>query len=67
MIKSQIGKDAGRIWRYLDEHGESTIQELLQGLELNSRELDMALGWLARENKIFFYGENDHDQIILIY
>jgi len=47
-----IGEIAGRIWNYLDANGETTLTNLKKGLELKDSEVSMALGWLARENKV---------------
>mgnify|MGYP003651790614 CR=1 FL=1 len=67
MIKTEIGNNAGRIWRYLDKNGESTLADIKKNLVLKGSEVRMALGWLARENKIFLYGEEDDYRIILLY
>jgi len=47
-----IGKDAGTVWRYLDKHGEATATGLAKGTGLKQKQVDRALGWLAREGKI---------------
>jgi hypothetical protein len=67
MIKADIGNTAGRIWRYLDKNGESTLADIKKDLQLKGSEIRMALGWLARENKIFFYGDEDNWSVILLY
>lgn len=67
MIKSQIGTNAGKIWQFLDQHGEKTIPEIQEELAMKSLDVRMALGWLARENKIFFYEDAALEQIILLY
>jgi hypothetical protein len=67
MIKTDIGNTAGRIWQYLDKKGESTLSDIKKDLMLKGSEARMALGWLARENKIFFYGDDDNMCIILLY
>ncbi|MGD9929347.1 MAG: winged helix-turn-helix domain-containing protein [Mangrovibacterium sp.] len=67
MIKTDIGNNAGRIWQYLDKKGESTLADIKKDLTLKGSEVRMALGWLARENKIFLFGEKDNLSIILLY
>ncbi|KOH46231.1 winged helix-turn-helix domain-containing protein [Sunxiuqinia dokdonensis] len=67
MIKADIGNTAGRIWQYLDKNGESTLADIKRDLMLRGSAVRMALGWLARENKIFFYGDEDNLSIILLY
>lgn len=66
-MKSQIGTNAGKIWQFLDHNGEKTIPEIKKALSMKSPEVQMALGWLARENKIFFYEEANKIWVILIY
>jgi hypothetical protein len=51
-MHDEIGTAAGTIWRYLDEHGETTLAKLKQGTEVSDQLLLMGLGWLAREGKI---------------
>jgi hypothetical protein len=67
MIKADIGNTAGRIWRYLDKKGESTLTDIKKDLLLKGSEARLALGWLARENKIFLFGDEDNLSIILLY
>jgi hypothetical protein len=43
---------AGIIWRYLDEHGETTLSTLRRTTKLSEGLLLMAIGWLAREEKL---------------
>ena len=51
-LTSEIGSNAGRIWRILDiwEEVDLSVMQRLSGLE--TEELYSALGWLAREDKI---------------
>ncbi len=53
-METAIGEAAGSSWRYLEQHGETTLSELKQGTKLSDQLLLMALGWLARENKLNF-------------
>jgi hypothetical protein len=67
MIKSEIGTNAGRIWQFLNQNGESSIPEIKRALSMKGSDIRMALGWLARENKIFFFAENeDNIRVILL-
>lgn len=55
MIKKEIGHNAGRVWEYLNVRKEEiTISELKKKLKMSDSDLNLALGWLAREDKIFF-------------
>ena len=53
----EIGTHAGRIWKILDIWGEADFTTIQRLSELNEQEIQVALGWLARENKID-YNEN---------
>ncbi len=53
-MKESIGDTAGKIWSYLDENGESSITALKKNLELRPDQATMAIGWLAREDKLRF-------------
>ena len=46
MYKTEIGTNAGKVWRILKETREITLQDLVEDTAL-------AVGWLARENNIF--------------
>jgi len=51
-MEAKIGHAAGMSWQYLERHGETTLSKLKQGTKLSDQLLLMALGWLARENKL---------------
>lgn len=52
-MQHELGTAAGRIWSYLDQaKGEVTVLKLKSQLGMNNSLLYMALGWLAREEKI---------------
>ena len=53
MIANKIGENAGLIWSAL-QGGELTTKDLKKATKLKEVELNMALGWLARESKIAF-------------
>lgn len=58
MNMEDIGLNAGKIWNYLNNKNEFvSILELKFALKLNNTELFLALGWLAREDKIIFLKE----------
>lgn len=48
----EIGKNAGVIWRLLSDNRDWNYNELKQASGLCDRELNAAIGWLVRENKI---------------
>lgn len=53
-MNENIGINAGKIWQYLETHGESKTVRIKRELKLSSAELNMALGWLAREGNVSF-------------
>ncbi|HEC92557.1 MAG TPA: hypothetical protein ENI51_06170, partial [Candidatus Atribacteria bacterium] len=53
----QFGRNAGMVWETLHTYGALTESQLMELTALRSYELHIAIGWLARENKIYFDGE----------
>ncbi len=52
-MNEEIGKAAGIIWGYLDKQTEPvTLSKIKNEVELTATLMQMALGWLAREDKI---------------
>jgi len=56
MITSKIGENAGLIWSAL-QGGALTTKALKKATKLKEAELNLALGWLAREGKVAFVVE----------
>ena len=52
MEKKRIGSNAGKVWRILNEKGEQAMFTLCHELGLTFEDVAIAIGWLARENKI---------------
>ena len=67
MITNEIGNNAGKIWNLLDEQGEHSVNELKKKLKLKVPEFYMAIGWLAREGKIFHFEKDKTLMVYLIY
>lgn len=53
MEKANIGFNAGTILSKLRETGFITIAELARKVKLAADETAMAVGWLAREGKVY--------------
>ncbi len=64
MNKADIGMNAGVIWRLLSNQEKWTYDAVREASGLSDREIDAAVGWLARENKIEF-GVNDEGKEVL--
>ena len=53
MEKTKIGFNAGKVGRILNEKGELSMFDLCRELSLTFEDVALAIGWLAREDKIF--------------
>jgi hypothetical protein len=68
MKKEQIGINAGIIWKTLnDSFTDTEINTVMKNSKLKKEDFYMALGWLARENKIRFHTTGNSNCIFLIY
>lgn len=64
MNKVEIGFYAGKIWAILSSNnGRCSYEELKDLSALPERELNAAIGWLAREDKIEF--EENHKGLFI--
>ena len=50
----EIGFTAGKVWCFLEDSGPSSLNKLTKNLEVSREMALMAIGWLAREDKIVF-------------
>lgn len=53
MNKETIGINAGLIWAAL-ENGSLSVKAVKKATKLKEADLNLALGWLAREDKVVF-------------
>ncbi len=53
MLNEKIGNNAGLIWSAL-ESGILNVKAVKKATKLNEKDLNLALGWLAREGKVQF-------------
>lgn len=53
MLNEKIGNNAGLVWSTL-ENGELNVKAVKKATKLTEKDLNLALGWLAREGKIVF-------------
>lgn len=54
MNKNDVGSNAGKIWHLLAERGNMSIRKIGEMTHCRESVIFLALGWLARENKIRF-------------
>ena len=48
----QFGRNAGKVWNVLSDNNKLTENELIELTSLREYELYIAIGWLAKEDKI---------------
>jgi hypothetical protein len=65
-MKSIIGNNADKIWRFLDRVQVSSVFEIEKRLSMHRQDILRALGWLAREDKIYFIDDKKDSKIMLI-
>ena len=53
MLLEKIGNNAGLVWAAL-ESGELNVKAVKKTTKLTEKDLNLALGWLAREGKVKF-------------
>jgi hypothetical protein len=53
----QFGRNAGKVWKALNDNYSLSAIELIEQTSLREYELFISIGWLARENKIRKDGE----------
>jgi DNA-binding MurR/RpiR family transcriptional regulator len=64
-MTDNIGKSAGLIWEFLQQNGPSTMTKMGEACSLDSKALQRAIGWLAREDKIDFVSRGRSELIAL--
>ena len=62
---TSIGETAGVLWRILSEDGQMTITKLVKAADEPRDTVMMALGWLAREDKICIEGSGNSRKVSL--
>ena len=58
MDKRIVGVNAGNVWHVLNEVKRISIPELAKKLNLSVESTALAVGWLAREDKVFIERRN---------
>ncbi len=53
-MQERIGDVAGEVWRFLEKNGESSLSAIGDSLDAPRSKVHMAVGWLAREDKLSF-------------
>ncbi len=53
-MNERIGTLAGRVWEYLADKGETNMASIPRAVKEKTGLVNLALGWLAREDKLTF-------------
>jgi hypothetical protein len=53
-MTAKVGEAAGKVWHTLKNDGEMSAAQLKKATGTDDKTLWMALGWLAREDKVNF-------------
>ncbi len=51
-MSTNIGEAAGKLWAFLHEHGPSSPSKIEKESGLSRADLQRAIGWLAKEDKL---------------
>ncbi len=63
MTVEQIGIFAGEVWKALAEQNATSLKTLKKATKLKEKEIYAALGWLAREGKLYIGDAEDPKEI----
>lgn len=64
-MNQEIGETAGAVWNYLRTHPSASVPEIKMGLKRKEFSIWMAIGWLAREDKLAFEEVGDVRRVSL--
>lgn len=53
-MSNQIGDAAGKIWEFLDKNGATSVSKVTNETKLTRNDVQRAIGWLAKEEKLNF-------------
>ncbi len=59
-MHDRIGTLAGTVWNHLDGKGKTNITSIPRALKEKAAMVNLALGWLAREDKIELIKSGDN-------
>jgi predicted transcriptional regulator len=64
-MSNTIGITAGEIWQYLDKHGPTSVSKLTKETQIDVKNIQRGIGWLAQEGKITIETVNRAETIAL--
>lgn len=61
MPKLDVSEKAGAVFYLLEQENSLSVKEIYEKMnaQCSEKQTLLALGWLARDNRILFYNEND--------
>ncbi|CDB10634.1 MULTISPECIES: winged helix-turn-helix domain-containing protein [unclassified Bacteroides] len=66
MDKYTIGNNAGIVWTLLNDGKRWKYEDLKAASALSDRDLNAAIGWLAREDKIYFETDSNNAEYLYL-
>ena len=51
-MSNSIGEAAGKVWKYLDTNGPTSVSKITTETGLNKNDIQRAIGWLSKEDKL---------------
>ncbi len=66
MDKYTIGNNAGIVWELLNNGNRWSYEELKKASGLTDRDLNAAIGWLAREDKVYFETDKNNTEYLYL-
>ena len=64
-LNLEVGETAGKVWQALNDNGPLTLAQLKKKVNGSEELVSLALGWLAREDKIDITQEKKSYRIAL--
>ena len=65
-MKDKVIEIAGKAWRFLGQHGETSVGQLGKVMKEKDEVVLQAIGWLAREDKINYATKNRRTFVSLV-
>ncbi len=65
-MKDKVIEIAGKAWRFLGQHGETSVGQLAKVMKEKDEVVLQAVGWLAREDKINYSIKNRRTFVSLV-
>ncbi|CAA9890291.1 conserved hypothetical protein [Candidatus Methylobacter favarea] len=51
-MANTIGDAAGKIWKYLEKHGPTSVTKVTNETGVSKNDIQRAIGWLLKEDKL---------------